>query len=1210
MKHSDFVHLHLHTEYSLLDGACRIGDVMEKARAHKMPAVAITDHGAMYGVIDFYKEAVAQGIKPIIGCEMYIAPGSRFEKKASSAREAAFHLVVLAKNEVGYKNLLKLATAAQLEGFYYKPRIDKELLAQHAKGLIGLTACLKGEVPSKILHEMPAEARKALDDYRQIFAPGDFYVELHDHGLPDQRKVNPVLRQFAREFNLPLVATNDVHYIEHEHWEAHDCLICLQSQAKLADEKRLRYGSDQFYMKTPAEMHALFAEVPEALHNTVAVAEKCELLLEFGKLRFPTYHPPDGISREKYLRQLVEQGLHDRYGDRLTPAIRQRAEHELQIIEKQGFVSYFLIVWDFVHFAKSQGIPVGPGRGSAAGSLVAYALRITDIDPIRYNLFFERFLNPERVSPPDIDMDFCYNRRPEVIEYVRKKYGADHVAQIITFGTLGAKMVVRDVGRVLGLEYSDCDRIAKMIPPDLHMTLKKALEINPELKQAYEQEEMTRRVIDYGFTLEGLARNASTHAAGVVIGAEPLTNIVPLTRGTNESDIVTQYSMNPLGELGLLKMDFLGLKTLTVIKDCLDLVEQTTGQRVDIARIPLDDPKTFALLKKANTIGVFQLESGGMRDLCRRIGIDSIETINALIALYRPGPMQFIDDYIARKHGKVKIEYDHPLLEPILKETYGIFVYQEQVMQAANTLAGYTLGGADMLRRAMGKKKPEEMAKQREVFIQGCARHHKIPRAKAEKIFEVLEKFAGYGFNKSHSAAYAVVAYQTAYLKANYPVEFMAALLSNELANTDKIQQFVHECRRMGIPVLPPDVNASGVRFTVEQAANLFTPTKDKQAESDETRSSANACPAKAIRFGLAGIKNVGEIAVQSIIAVRAQGGPFKSFADFCDRIDLRVVNKKVIESLIKCGAFDALEPHRARLFADLEYQMNRASTVQHDRERGQAALFEVAPVHARRQAAVAPAVEWSASQMLAFEKELLGFYVSGHPLSQYAEVLRRYELTSTARLPELQDGQMIRLGGIVAKLQPKLTKQGKPMAALTLEDLDGSVEVLVFPETYAKYAPQLQADAALFVSGTVNLREDKPKLFAEQIIPLADVPQKFTKAVHIRLPAETTSADALDKVHAVLTAHKGGTPVLFCFMYDDGKCVFLETHEQFAVTPSDTLVQELEAILGEDTVWLKVDTEKLTAITQSPPRRSWERKPKAPPQKAILWDSNRPEKN
>ncbi len=859
-------------------------------------------------------------------------------------------------------------------------------------------------------------------------------MELQNHGIPEQNTVNRELIPWAKEFNLPLVATNDVHYVERQHWEAHDCLICLQTQSLLADEKRMRYVSEQFYLRTPEEMHELFAEVPEALKNTVAVAEKCNLLLEFGKLRFPVYEPPDGFTREHYLRHLCVQGLQDRYGiewkkpkDAHEKSIVERVEFELKIMEKTGFVSYFLIVWDFVHFARSNGIPVGPGRGSAAGSVVAYLLKITDIDPLRYNLLFERFLNPERISPPDIDMDFCYNRRPEVIDYVRKKYGDDRVAQIITFGTLGAKMVVRDVGRVMGLSYSECDRIAKMIPPDIGMTLKKAIDINPELKTAYQNEPNVKRVIDYGYTLEGVSRNASTHAAGVVIGAEPLTNIVPLTTGTNSNEIVTQYSMNPLGDLGLLKMDFLGLKTLTVIKDALDMIEQTTGQRLDIEKIPLEDKKTFDLLAKANTIGVFQLESQGMRDLCRRIGVDSIDVIIALIALFRPGPMNMLDDYVNRKHGKVKVAYDHPLLDSILKETFGVFVYQEQVMQATSALAGYSLGGADVLRRAMGKKKPEEMEKQRETFIKGCQEKNKIPRPKANQIFDTLAKFAGYGFNKSHSAAYAIVAYQTAWLKANYPVQYMAALLSNELANTDKIQLFINECKRMGIEVQAPDVNESGVRFTVRDAK---------------------------IRFGLAAIKNVGEVAVKNVIEVRDATGRFASFEEFCTRVDLRIVNRKVLECLAKCGAFDSLGEPRAEVFAAIEYQMSRASAVQRDRERGQAALFDVEPVNARQKATGRlPVVEWAQGEILAFEKELLGFYVTGHPLSEYAEILTRYEMASSGKLAELQDGQVTRIGGIISKLVPKTTKQGKPMAIMTLEDLDGAVEVLVFPESYARFA-------------------------------------------------------------------------------------------------------------------------------------------------------------
>ncbi len=1198
MKHSDFVHLHLHTEYSMLDGACRVADVVNKAHACHMPAIAITDHGGMFGAVEFFKAATETGIKPIIGCEVYVAPGDRREKKATSARDAAYHLILLAKDATGYKNLINLVTQAHLTGFYYKPRIDKALLAEHSQGLIGLTACLKGEVPNKIAADQLQQAQVALDEYRQIFAPGDFYLELQDHGIADQRKVNRQLLQWAKEFKLPVVATNDVHYVEREHWEAHDCLICLQTQSQVADEKRMRYVPEQFYLRTPAEMHALFAEVPEALSNTLEVAEKCSFKFEFGKLRFPVYHPPDNIPRDKYLRQLVDAGVRDRYGSDHGKAIHDRVDLELTVIEKQGFTSYFLIVWDFVHFAKSHDIPVGPGRGSAAGSLVAYALKITDIDPLRYGLFFERFLNPERISPPDIDMDFCYNRRPEVIEYVRKKYGADHVAQIITFGTLGAKMVVRDIGRVLGVSYGDCARIATMIPPDLNMTLKRALDMSLDLKTAYTNEPMVKRIIDLGQILEGVSRNASTHAAGVVIGAEPLTNIVPLTTGTNPTDIVTQYSMNPLGELGLLKMDFLGLKTLTVIKDALDLIQQTTGQRPDMATIPLDDKKTFALLAKANTIGLFQLESGGMRDLCRQIGVDSVDVINALIALYRPGPMEMIPAYVARKHGKEKVEYDHPLLEAILKETFGVFVYQEQVMQAANVLAGYTLGGADMLRRAMGKKDKDKMAKEREKFVKGCHEANSIPRVKAERIFDLLAKFAGYGFNKSHSAAYAVVAYQTAWLKANYPVEFLAALLSNELANTEKIQLFINECRQMKIAVLPPDVNESGVRFTVVGQASSLSETNPGQ----DVRATG-----KSIRFGLAAIKNVGEIAVQNIIAVRQAAGKFQSLAEFCDRIDTRVVNRKVIECLVKCGAFDMLSPARAQMFAEIDYQLNRAAGVQRDRDRGQAALFDDAPANTRNQASgQPPAVAWPQSEMLAFEKELLGFYVTGHPLTQFAAILRRYELASTAQLAQLPDGQATRIGGIINKLQSRLTKQNKPMATLTLEDLDGTVEVVVFPDTYAKCAPVLQADAPIFVTGVVNRREDKPKISADQIIPLMEVPKRFTKAVHIRLATSTATEEMLQRIQTILRKHTGNVPVMFCFIYPDGKLVFLEAHEHFGVTPSQELVDELEAMLGEDTIYLKVDAEKLTAASVVP-RRQWERK--ATTSQAVNWDSNRPEK-
>jgi DNA polymerase-3 subunit alpha len=866
MAHAEFVHLHLHTEYSLLDGACRLDRLMEKAHELKFPAIAITDHGVLYGAVDFYQTALEKGLKPIIGCEVYVAPGSRLDKKtASGGRDVYNHLVLLAKDEAGYKNLIKLATAAQIEGYYYKPRIDKELLAQYREGLIVLSGCLASEIPESILKDQLPKARAAIDWFKQTFGPENFYLELQNHGLPEQAKVNRHLIPWAKEFGLKLVATNDVHYVEKSHSHAHDCLICIGTQTLLADTKRMKYAEQQFYLRSAEEMNARFAEVPEAVGNTLEIAEKCNLEIEFGKLHYPVFTPPEHFTREGYLRLLLAEGLSSRYGmhvraegkefilDRVedpkrlptyqepsvgnpvvsqpgapadnlagaapalpaataaAQAILERLRHELAVIEKTGFTSYFLIVGDFVRYGHEKGISC-VARGSAAGSIVTYLLGISNVDPIRYGLLFERFLNPERINPPDIDIDFADDRRADVIEFVRQKYGRDAVAQIVTFGTMGAKSVVRDVGRVMGLSYGECDRLAKMIPFDLKMTLEKALKQSPELKQAYQTEEVTRELIDTALVLEDLSRNASVHAAGVVIGDQPLVNLLPLKRD-EEGGIVTQYAMGPVGDLGLLKMDFLGLKTLTVIRNTCEMVRQTRGLVVPIDNLPLDDPATYDLLNKANTLGVFQLESGGMRDLCRKFQISSLEHITALIALYRPGPMDLIPEFISRRQGEVKIEYAHPLLEPICRETYGIMVYQEQVMQAAQALAGYTLGGADLLRRAMGKKKPEEMAKQRDIFVKGAARVNSIPASKANHIFDLLEKFAGYGFNKSHAAAYAIVAYQTAYLKANYPVEFFCAMMTNDMADTDKLSLYIAEARSMGIEVLPPDVNESEVYF-------------------------------------------------------------------------------------------------------------------------------------------------------------------------------------------------------------------------------------------------------------------------------------------------------------------------------------------------------------------------------------------------------------
>src|SRR6266542_3316472 len=912
MSHADFVHLHLHTEYSLLDGACRLDRLVDKAHELKFPALAITDHGAMHGVIDFYQAAREKGIKPIIGCEVYVAPGSRLEKKTSSGgRDVYNHLVLLAKDETGYQNLIKLTTAAHLEGYYYKPRIDKELLAAHKEGLIALSGCLASEIPEWIQKDQLPKAREAIDWFKQTLGAENFYLELQNHGIPEQAKVNRHLIPWAKEFGLKLVATNDVHYVEKGHSHAHDCLVCIGTQSMLSDPKRMSagYAKEQFYLRSPDEMKARFAEAPEAVANTLEVAEKCNLEIAFGKLHYPVFHPPEHFTREGYLRHLLAEGLRTRYGiharsegqefvvervedprrlptyqgqcsvfsvqcsdngnhgwttndngqnpeppnagscnlnDSATSAavkgIIDRLQVELKVIEKTGFLSYFLIVGDFIRYGHQQGIAC-VARGSAAGSIVTYLLEISNVDPIRYGLLFERFLNPERVNPPDIDIDFADDRRADVIEYVRQKYGRDAVAQIITFGTMGAKSVVRDVGRVMGLSYGDCDRLAKMIPTDLKMSLALALKQSPEFKEAYNTEEVTRELVDIAFVLEDIARNSSVHAAGVVIDDQPLVNLLPLKQDDSDT-LVTQYAMNPVGDLGLLKMDFLGLKTLTVIRNTCEMVRQTQGAEIPIDHLPLDDQITYDLLNKGNTVGIFQLESGGMRDLCRKFQISSIEHITALVALYRPGPMDLIPDFIKRRHGEIDILYEHPLLESISKETYGVLIYQEQVMQAAQILAGYTLANADLLRRAMGKKKVEEMQQHRSLFVQGAARTSHLPAAKANAIFDLLEKFAGYGFNKSHAAAYAIVAYQTAYLKANYPVEFLSAMMTNEMGATEKLSVVLNEARAMGVEVLPPDVNEGQAFFWPAKGRTGFQPVPNVASSSSRSADEPSRAPA------------------------------------------------------------------------------------------------------------------------------------------------------------------------------------------------------------------------------------------------------------------------------------------------------------------------------------------------------------------------------
>jgi DNA polymerase-3 subunit alpha len=1217
MAHADFVHLHLHTEYSLLDGACRLDRLMDKAHELKFHSLAITDHGVLYGAIDFYKAAREKGIKPILGCELYVAPGSRLEKKSGGGgRDAYHHLGALAQDETGYRNLVRLVTAAHLEGYYYKPRVDKEILAAHKEGLIFLSGCLKSEIPELIVQDQLARARDTIDWFKQTMGAENFYLELQNHGLNDQAKVNRQLIAWAGEFGLKLVATNDVHYINKEDSHAHDCLICIGTQALLSDTKRMRYEPEQFYLRSAGEMKARFAEVPEAALNTLEVAEKCNVEIEFGKLHYPLFHPPGNASREGFLRQWLVEGLRSRYtiharaqgeqflvdgiedptklpacqapaasgrGSRIadcgldTPEVAaavklvmDRLQTELKVIEKTEFISYFLITGDFVRYARSQGVAC-VARGSAAGSLVTYLLEISNMDPIRYGLLFERFLNPERVNPPDIDIDFADDRRGDVIEYVRQKYGRDSVAQIITFGTMGAKSVIRDVGRVMGLSYGECDRLAKMIPNELKMTLKKALETAPDFKQAYEKEAQTRQLVDTAFVLEDLTRNASVHAAGVVIGDQPLANLLPLKKD-EDGAIVTQYAMGPVGDLGLLKMDFLGLKTLTVIRKTCDLARQFHGVEIPIDQLPLDDAKTYDLLNKANTIGIFQLESGGMRDLCRRFQISSVEHITALVALYRPGPMDLIPDFIRRRHGEIKIEYEHPLLEPISRETYGVLIYQEQVMQAAQVLAGYTLGGADLLRRAMGKKKPEEMARQREVFVKGCARVNSIPAARANPIFDLLEKFAGYGFNKSHAAAYAMVAYQTAWLKANYPVEFLSAMMTNDMGDTAKLGVLIGEARNFHIEVLQPDINESGVYFTPSAAG-------------------AAGGGAAAIRFGLAAVKGIGEIAVESILQARAAGGRFTSLADLCERVDGRTVNRKCLEALIKSGACDGFGETRATLFSRMDRALTRAAGILQDRNRGQDTLFGMLREDAAgRPETEKPLPEWPQHELLAHEKELLGFYVTGHPLTPFEGILKQYALHQASQLPELKNREMTRIGGLVGAVQKGISKKSnKPYALATLEDLSGSVQVLCLNENYEKFKDLLSPNKPLLVTGEVNLSEDKPKIFPQEIIPLEDAPRAYTKQVHLRLHSANVKPGDLEAARDLIAAHPGKCPVFLCLMRTGGEAVFIETHNRYAVSPSLGFQQAVDEKFGEETYYAKVDA----SLPERAGRR-WERRGEA----------------
>lgn len=1164
MRHSDFVHLHIHTQFSLLDGALRLNQLFQRAVEYKMPAIAMTDHGNMFGTVDFYQKAREYGIKPIIGCEVYIAPKSRFEKStAAGIQDASYHLILLARNSKGYKNLSKLITKAYFEGFYYKPRIDKELLSQYSDGLLALSSCLKGEVPRLIFYKKLEEAIKVASFYKEIMGEGNYYLEIQDQGIEEQKEVIKGLREIGKKLSIPLVATNDCHYLEQKDANAHEILLCIQTGKTLLDEKRLKFNGNQFYFKSPDEMKFLFKELPEAISNTIKIAEHCNFDMDFDKIHLPHYDVPHDSTLDSFLDKLANHGLEKRLQKNQLMLVREgkdqkeknnaisiykeRLEEELRTLKKMKFSGYFLIVWDFIDYAKKHDMPVGPGRGSAAGSLVAYSLGITDIDPIKYGLLFERFLNPERISLPDIDIDFCMDKRGKVIDYVTNKYGKDNVSQIITFGSMNAKGVIRDVGRVFNMPYGEVDKIAKLIPNRPNITLKDALEEEPKLKELKAKNDQVNKMFEIASTLEGLPRHASTHAAGVVISPKPLTEFLPLYKGTKD-EVVTQFAMGSIEKLGLLKMDFLGLKTLTVIDLTLKKIKQVIEKDFDLSLIPLNDEKTFNLLCDAKTLGVFQLESRGMRDLLRKMKPNTFEDIIALLALYRPGPLNsgMVDDYIKRKHGTLPEKYDLPQLKNVLQETHGVILYQEQVMKLASVLAGFTLGSADLLRRAMGKKKPEVMTKLREKFVSGSHKN-KISKEKAEKIFDLMEHFAGYGFNKSHSAAYAMIAYHTAYLKAHYPVEFVASLLTCDMDNTDKVILYINECREMGIQIILPDVNESFKDFTVAQDS---------------------------IRFGLAAVKNVGQSAIEAIIAAREKQGRFSSFHDFCQRGDQRVVNKRVIESLIKCGAFDSFGVERWKLMDDLPSAMESAQRLQKDKEHGQIGLFgfdELYESGVKTGKAKKDIPSWKENEILAYEKETLGFYITGHPLAMHKKLLERFSNCDSQNINEISNGRQISIGGIAVKIRSQTTKKGKLMAYLTLEDLTGFVEIIVFPDTFKASEPYLEIDNPILVKGYIDSSSETNKIIARDIIPLTKAAESWTGNIHINLQTAGLEKDFLEKLKSILEAHSGKNQIFLHLISPNGKTVLMNTAGRLKVTPDDKLISEIEDLLGNDSIYFEV---------------------------------------
>jgi DNA polymerase III subunit alpha len=1148
----NFVHLHLHTDYSLLDGACELGELTSEAARRGMPAVAVTDHGNLFAAAKFYHEATTHGVKPIIGCEVYVAPDNHKNRGADAERSN--HLVLLCENEEGYKNLIKLVSTGFLEGFYYKPRIDHDLLSKHSSGLIALSACLRGEVADALLAEKYEQARTNAYRLRDIFGKNNFFLEVQDQGLEVEPRINRDLVKLSKESGIPLVATNDCHYLTRSDAHAQEVLMCIQTGKTMSDSQRMKFATDQFYFKTAEEMAQVFRELPDALSRTVAIAERCNVKIKRVNDPFPEFKVPEGFTIDSYFERVANEGFASRVPQLEKLAAEKRLRYplaeyqkrltaEIQMIQKMRFAGYFLIVWDFIRYARSQGVPVGPGRGSAAGSLVSYALRITDVDPLQYDLLFERFLNPERVSMPDIDIDFCMRRRGEVIEYVRQTYGNESVAQIITFGTMAAKAVLKDAGRALDMPYGEVDKIAKMIPTTLNIELEEALKQSPQLDGLRKSDEKVKQLVEVALRLEGLARHASTHAAGVVISPRPLTEIVPLYKSSKD-EITTQYDMSALERIGLLKMDFLGLTTLTVLDDAVRLIEQNRGTTVDLSALPLDDAKTYELFSRGDTTGIFQFESHGMRDILKRYQPSRLEDLTALNALYRPGPIQggMIDDFIARKHGKKKVAYDLPALEEILSETWGVILYQEQVMQIANRLAGFSLGDADLLRRAMGKKKPEEMAAQREKFLTGCAAR-KVPAKKAEKIFDLMAEFAGYGFNKSHSCAYALLAYQTAWLKTHYPVEFMAAMLTSETGNTEKVVKYINESRSMGITVLPPDVNSSDLNFTPV---------------------------GEAIRFGMCAIKNVGENTVKGVLAARAELRQFTNLFEFCESVDTRLLNKRVLESLVRSGALDGLGGHRAQLIAAIDRAMDRAQKIQRARESGQHGLFGGGGNAVAPPAEMLPEVEeWPEHDLLGAEYATLGFYISGHPLDKFAGLLQELKATDLSSIEGRRNNDDVTVAGIIVQSRPMRSRRGARWAILTLQDRTGVIEALVFPEAFQKLEAILKAATPLLVKARVAVEDVGTRLIVGDARLLDQVSSPGNngspKLLRVRVVLNAMDADALDKLQNLFTSKPGRCRVEFDLVKEDGMEATLEASS--AVKADPELVERVREICGADSV-------------------------------------------